>query len=370
MSRASLLSGKLTSGDAAVETRNFASNPHLEHCCDKRFPPTLFHKKEVTLGSRGPLGDELSRAILSPSHRAVGVVINAIDDRLASAPQIRDDWTIHRIGPLGSLLKLARDSGRVVILASDHGHVWHRADARNVPIETGGRWRPQNENLAEDEIALVGKRVHGGTSGGSVIVPWSERVYYGRPQNGYHGGATPQEMIAPLVLLTGDKTSAYSGLFPCELPKPDWWSSTPTRATVLVEELAAPAVSPKRVPTLFDNLQDEPEEPKAQTVRVAEWIERLLSSPVYKAQKELIRRHAPEDEVVRRSLIVLESNGGIMTPAAFSNAVDIPAARLDGLMAIIQRLLNVDGYEILTLSRNENKIELNVAKVRRQFDLD
>ena len=59
-----------------------------------------------------------------------------------------------------------------------------------------------------------------------------------------------------------------------------------------------------------------------------------------------------------------------MTPAAFSNAADIPAARLDGLIARIQRLLNVDGYEILTLSRSENQIELNVAKLKRQFDLD
>ena len=45
----------------------------------------LFHKKEVTEGARGAMGDELSRAILSPNHRVVGVVINAIDDRLSSA---------------------------------------------------------------------------------------------------------------------------------------------------------------------------------------------------------------------------------------------------------------------------------------------
>jgi hypothetical protein len=72
---------------------------------------------------------------------------------------------------------------------------------------------------------------------------------------------------------------------------------------------------------------------------------------------------------VRRALIVLEGSGGIMTPAAFSNAADIPAARVDGLVARIQRLLNVDGYEILTLNRTENKIELNVSRLRRQFEL-
>ena len=33
-------------------------------------------------------------------------------------------------------------------------------------------------------------------------------------------------------------------------------------------------------------------------------------------------------------------------------------------------MLNVDGYEILTLDRNENRIELNIAKLKRQFDLE
>jgi hypothetical protein len=46
-----------------------------------------------------------------------------------------------------------------------------------------------------------------------------------------------------------------------------------------------------------------------------------------------------------------------MTPTAFAKAADVPAARLDGLIARIQRVLNVDGYEILTLSRNENRLE-------------
>ena len=53
-----------------------------------------------------------------------------------------------------------------------------------------------------------------------------------------------------------------------------------------------------------------------------------------------------------------------------AKAADLPPARLDGLIARMQRLLNVDGYEILTLNRNENKVELNVAKLKRQFDLD
>ena len=60
----------------------------------------------------------------------------------------------------------------------------------------------------------------------------------------------------------------------------------------------------------------------------------------------------------------------MMTPASFSKAADVAAGRLDGLIVQIQRIVNVDGYESLTLSRSENRIALNVPKLKRQFDLD
>ena len=64
-----------------------------------------------------------------------------------------------------------------------------------------------------------------------------------------------------------------------------------------------------------------------------EWIERLFASQAYKDQKELVRRHAPEDEVVRQHPGGPGGQRRLMTPAAFAQAADIPAARLDGLVA-------------------------------------
>ena len=375
VSRASLLSGQVASGDQAVEKRNFEAHTALRQCCDKRFPPVVFHKKEITEGGRGAVADDLTKAVLSSSHRVVGVVINAIDDRLKDAQQVRDNWTINRIGPLGTILKLARDSGRVVILASDHGHVWHRADAKSLPSETGSRWRPNQGNPEEGELVVAGSRVRGEGDDHAVIVPWTETIYYGRQQNGYHGGASPQEMICPLVLLR-DKSSAYSGLYPCEYPKPEWWSSAPTAATAAVEEPHVRVMVPKGQMSLFDHLDVKAETPPSvvptpvPTATSTDWIKRLLSSQAYKTQKEMIRRHVPDDEMVQTSLEVLNASGGIMTPAAFAKAADLPAARLDGLIARMQRLLNVDGYEILTLNRSENRVELNVVKLKRQFDLE
>jgi hypothetical protein len=356
-----------------VEKRNFEDHPALKAVCDRRHPPVVFHKKEATEGMRGVVGDDVSDAILSEKKRIVGVVINAIDDYLSKGEQMPMLWTISRISPLGSLLKLARDSGRVVILASDHGHVWHRQDARKLASETGSRWRLSQGTLDPGELVISGSRVRDGKASNSVIVPWTEEIFYERQHNGYHGGATPQEMVCPLVILR-DKSSAYSGLFPCEYPKPEWWSSAPT-ATAIIE--SSVVLLPKARETLFDNMPEEPEEParptqppKPASAASTDWIKRLLSSAAYKDQKAMIRRHAPEDSLIQSTLAALDANGGIMTPAAFAKAADLPPARLDPLIAQMKRLLNVDGYEILTLNRNENKVELNVAKLKRQFDLD
>jgi hypothetical protein len=376
-SRTSLLSGELVKGDSSIEKRNFEANAALKQVCDKRYPPVLFHKKEVTEGARGIVGDDLSKAILSTNNKIVGVVINAIDDRLSSAQQVREQWTINRISPLGAILKLARDSGRVVILASDHGHVWHRPEAKLCDGDSGSRWRSQNGEAIDGEIAISGSRVREENGSRTVIVPWVETIYYGRQQNGYHGGATPQEMVSPLVILM-DRTSTFSGLFACEYSKPEWWTAPPV-ASAVVEEPPVTIVTPKKPVSLFDDQFEKETKPvvtpakKPVTQPVptgSAWLDRLFASTGYKDQKDFVRRHAPEDEMVRRCLEALDACGGIMTPPAFSKAADIPAARLDGLIARIQRLLNVDGYEILTFSRSENRIELNVPKLKRQFDLD
>ncbi|MEQ8667593.1 MAG: BREX-2 system phosphatase PglZ [Pirellulales bacterium] len=372
-SRASLLTGGLAKGDQNLERKNFEANKSLTEVCDKRYPPVLFHKKDITEGNRGAISDEVSKKLLSSVYKVVGVVINAIDDRLSNAQQVVDHWSLSRISPLRALLRLARDSGRVVILASDHGHVWHRPDGEYRPHDESSRWRSNDGKCGEDEIVLEGSRVVAGDK--SVIVPWTEKVYYGRQQNGYHGGATPQEMVCPLILLT-DKSSAYMGLARCEYPKPDWWSAAP----VASPEVAEPQVTitvPQKVglPTLFDMEPEETpvaqptNEPK-QTTETADWIAALLGSQAYKDQKAMIRRHPVENEVMQACLSALNSSGGIMTPTAFAKSANVPMARLDGLVVKMQRVLNVDGYEILTLDRNENRVELNVGKLKRQFDLD
>ena len=118
-----------TRGKQDDERRLFPVVPALLSRCERNFPPLLFHKGQLTEGSRGAPARPVEQAVLNAKHRLVAVVINAVDDRLAGAQQVRDTWSVEAIRPLGALLQLARESGRAVVLASDHGHVWHRDQA-------------------------------------------------------------------------------------------------------------------------------------------------------------------------------------------------------------------------------------------------
>ena len=60
-SRTSLLSGRLETGDRAAERRNFTEHPGLTAAGDRRHPPALFHKGELTDGARGPVSDTVRR---------------------------------------------------------------------------------------------------------------------------------------------------------------------------------------------------------------------------------------------------------------------------------------------------------------------
>jgi hypothetical protein len=100
-----------------------------------------------------------------------------------------------------------------------------------------------------------------------------------------------------------------------------------------------------------------------------DWLTQLLSSPVYQAQKDLVRKHLPEDAAVVRCLEVLDHHGGTLTLAALAQQAGILPLRLDGFLAKLQRLLNVDGYEVLLVDRTQNRVSVNVAILRRQFEL-
>lgn len=220
VSRASLFSGKLCRGDAGLERKQFMAHPALVKACKKN-PPVIFHKSGLTESGGIALGLEVRNAIAATENRIVAVVVNAVDDALAKAgvPRV---WRLSELPVLEHLLSAARQSGRTVVLTSDHGHVVEH-DTEFRKNEPGERYRKPFPSAGMGEVAVSGGRVVSEISGG-VILPWSERVRYGIKKYGYHGGASPQECVVPLVVLT-------PGVFPTTALKtptsgsepPVWW---------------------------------------------------------------------------------------------------------------------------------------------------
>ena len=427
LSRTSLLRGELGWGDQTAERNGFREHEALAGLCQKKYPPLLFHKDELTTESRGGLSEEVRKKILSADHKLVGVVVNAIDDRLSSAPQVRESWTVDAIRPLGQLLRTAKEAGRVVILASDHGHTWHREGEYASHPASGERWRavksvgvwekgsvgegergsvgvwecgsvgergrseapgpPDSRalgsrppsDLAEGEVLVEGPRVRGPEDERKLILAVREGVRYSKPRNGYHGGGSPQEMIAPLVLLV-ERGQSIKGIVPCDYEPPAWWTAETELAP---ETRAKPIPRPKSVDRempLFAEVhpEEKPEEVAATkpaegkvTARPVEerpwWLEALFESELYQDQKKLLRRRAPDDDLVSECVVAL--SGRVMTPVAFAQEINTARARVDGLIATLQRVLNVDGYEVLSFDRERNAIELSEEMLVNQFGL-
>lgn len=158
----------------------------------------MFHKRELLDGSGVRLADDLRAALSDVRQRIVGVIINAVDDHLMKADQLRLRWEIGQIKGLDALLAEARTAERTVILASDHSHILDQ-ETELRGSGSNARWREPNLESYPGEIKLGGSRVKAACGLNEVVLAWSERLRYTSKQNGYHGGCSPQEALVPVT---------------------------------------------------------------------------------------------------------------------------------------------------------------------------
>jgi hypothetical protein len=369
-SRASLFCGRLCTGTAADEATGFSAHAGLRSHCRGGHPPVLFHKIALQEAADTSLAANVREAIASSQKRVVGVVVNAIDDHLLKGEQLDLRWTRDEIKVLPSLLYEARSARRVVVLLSDHGHLLdHQTESRTG--EGGERWRPDDGNPVDGELAVQGPRVLL-AEGHRLIAPWSEGVRYGARKNGYHGGLTPQEMLIPISVLASAELR-LPGWAETPDPTPDWWEETPAPTA------AIPAVKPppRKVPeTLWEIAEQEPAPApevtpakEAATPARPDWVTALLACPLFADQKRLGGRAVPPDEVFAGLLAALDVAGGKMTATALARRLQTPLFRLRGLLAVVQRVLNVEGYAVLGRDEASDTVGLDRDLLLRQFDL-
>ena len=370
-SRTSLLCGTLRIGNAAAEKEGFAGHTGLRAASAPAAPPILFHKGDLREAGQAGMAPNVVDAISETDRRVVGVVINAVDDHLAKGEQVPVSWTATHIWPLENLLDAARSSGRAVVLASDHGHVIERGTKLR---DTGGaeRWRTASGTPADDEVLLQGPRVV--AEGGRLLAPWSERVRFGMKKNGYHGGAALQEVVLPLGVFAAPDTAArLAGWREAASEHPAWWQWRVETAPAPEREhpapdaaRPAPAPRPPRKGETGDLLAHvEPGAPEP----AATWVDRLFESDLFAAQREQAARTALPEERIRTILTELDRRGGKLTTVALAARLGVPQFRLGGIVSALRRILNVEGYDVLSVDEASETIALNRDLLDTQFGL-
>jgi len=101
-----------------------------------------------------------------------------------------------------------------------------------------------------------------------------------------------------------------------------------------------------------------------------DWIEPLLRSSVFAAQRRMAGRRAPDDQCVRALLATLEVHHGRLARRLLEQVLGEPAFRLRGILAGVQRLLNVDGYQVLAVDDISGTVALNRQLLNIQFQLE
>ena len=277
----------------------------------------LFHKADLIPAGGGTVAAEALDAIADTRRRVVGVVINEIDDALAGGLQADRRFSAAEISPLMTCLDAARTAGRVCVITSDHGHVVEYEVAYRTSGGRAQRWRPASDGTAEGEILLSGSRVL--AEGGTIVAPWTERVRYTAGKSaGYHGGATPQEMLVPIAVFAprGQGVPGWRAAAPAF---PSWWDDD----APLLRPISTRASAAQ---DLLDPLLTQPA-----------WIDELLASPLYLSQRERHARVAVEDERARRVLAGPSARGDRATNGAIAQALDLPEHRARGVVSGLRR---------------------------------
>ncbi|MEV0082900.1 BREX-2 system phosphatase PglZ [Saccharopolyspora sp. NPDC050642] len=356
VSRASLLAGTVTAGEQSTEKEGFQA-----FWRKRRRAARLFHKADIGGGAGKLFSDELHTALAEPG-TVVGVVLNTIDDALDHGQEgDRAEWAVDKITYLPALLDAARSHQRPVVLVSDHGHVLDRGMENPTPASgvESARWRTGEPSTGE--VALSGPRVVYGD--GTLVAPWRENIRYTPRKAGYHGGASLAEMTVPVLVLlpTLEQLPSDWHVLPRESSEPGWWESRGPRAAAL--PVPEPPVKSRKVKASENVDALFPVDPP-----VEESLgNKVVNSPAYKEQRNFAPR-GPDRRAVAAVIDALAAQPDhLLTTSAVADAAGRAARQPEFFVTALERLLNIDGYPIVSRVDGRTRVKLDVETLRLQF---
>ena len=94
-----------------------------------------------------------------------------------------------------------------------------------------------------------------------------------------------------------------------------------------------------------------------------------MLSPLYTEQRNKSGRTPPADDAVRKILSALDERNGTILKTALAQRIGEPEFRINGILAVLRRILNVEGYPVLHVDESSGTVRLDQQLLRTQFEL-
>lgn len=375
-SRTSLLTGSLRTGTSADERSAFGGLS----CWNGR-TAELFHKADLAGAAGNDLGPAVDGAlgVIDDGGRdtaVVAVVLNTVDDSLSAGIQgNRAHLRVDQIAGFRALLERAWSTDRVVVLVSDHGHVLDRQELTQLRSVAGAkaRWRPSSTGpVVEGEVQVEGPRVL--VDGHRAVFAAPPGLRYGAHARGYHGGVALAEITIPLLAFVRVGSDSPAGWEAAGSARPAWWDAERTVVPAPVALGTSRDQNSSR-PSSFARLGHDPDlfegaghRPPARTPSKSSRGNSVVRSTAYRNAATAVPVTArPSDDGVARLLDRVLEAGGVLPVAEALTATGLGSRNPRGVFAVLRRLLNLDGFEVLTVSEAEGLVSVNRDLLDEQF---
>jgi hypothetical protein len=298
------------------------------------------------------------------------VIVNAIDEELSGSVQVGKDYSKAPILPLEALLSAAEEGERVVLLASDHGHVLGDSvevvGGRLQGRKGGARWRGllEGDEPADGEVVLP-KSAWVPAGAERVAVLWDPGLSNVAPSYGMHGGVSLDEVVAPAILIAPDwlehRVPDDPSLAVRPLPTPDWWELRVRR----------PPAQPRVEVVAQGPRQESLFEPTPTVTRVVSpvppLVESLKRSTIFQAQVRGVM--AAEVERILQWVGVLSEAGGALSAGEFAAAAGVRAHQVGGVVARMG-VLNADGFAMVEHDHIGRRVVLHRSRLAQHYGLE
>ena len=107
--------------------------------------------------------------------------------------------------------------------------------------------------------------------------------------------------------------------------------------------------------------------PKIVEVELTDLAKKVVAGNCYHVQKERHPRFQIDDDFVTKVLSLVDQSGGTTSIKSLSLQLGMSNHRLIGAILILQRLINLDGLQIVQISRESGQVVANLELLKQEF---